>query len=128
MIDVYRISWEEVMRMSKILASGLQGKRIFGIPRGGLVVASIMSFYGSPRTPDAGSADIIVDDIACTGATLQAYDRTPAATLIVRQGCDYIPTYWVTMLQVSEYILFPWEDEKVVELQLAQGSFRSRDS
>lgn len=122
-MEFYKIGWDEVIRMSVSLVHAIPGARIFGIPRGGSVVSAIMAFHGSKLVSDAQQADVIVDDIADRGVTLHAFTR-PTAALIVRYDCEWQPTHWVTMINTSAYILFPWESEELVKLQTG---FRSRD-
>lgn len=124
MIDVHRISWDEVMRMTVQLSKKMRGKHIWGVPRGGSIVAAIMSFHDCVLVAAITEADVVVDDIADSGRTLQEL-RSPTAALVVRSSACYKPTYWTAILNTSAYVLFPWEDEKAVELQ---NGFRSRDS
>lgn len=129
-MEFYRISWDAVMQMSIELARMLHGKRIFGMARGGLVVTSLMSFYHECTLAGGyEDADWVVDDVACTGKTLAEVKRVPTAALITRHSCEHLPTQTIITLYTDDYILFPWEDEKVIEEHFAQGSgFRSRDS
>lgn len=128
-MEFYRISWDEVMRMVKELARMLHGKRLFGMARGGLVVTSLMSFYHECGLACSyEDADWIVDDIADMGKTLAGVKRVPTAVLITRHSCEHLPTLTVVTRCVDTYILFPWEDEIVIEEHFAQGGgFRSRD-
>lgn len=124
-----KINWEEVIQMCKQLAQHLKGKNITGVPRGGTIVAAILSYHGcilrdaevNPRI------DYVVDDIADTGSTLESrkfgYVRT--AALIVRKGCDPMPDCFIKLEPTEEYILMPWEDEEEVKEQIARGTFRS---
>ncbi len=109
--DVYRISWPEVMQSAINLARRLKGKKIWGIPRGGLVVAAIMSYYGCPLANTYESCSVVIDDIADTGKTLSVLHRT-TAVLVVRNSCSPLPHYWSMMVETKQYILFPWEDEQ----------------
>ena len=125
MYTMYKISWDEVMRMSIQLARKMQGKCIWGIPRGGSIVAAIMSFHGCLLVDVLTEAHVIVDDIACSGRTLNEL-RSPTAVLVVRAKCSYKPSYWVVQLDALDYVLFPWEDEEKIQEQIAQSGFRSR--
>lgn len=126
MIDVYRISWDEVMRMSIQLSKKMRGKHIWGVPRGGSIVAAIMSFHDCVLVDAITEADVVVDDIADSGRTLQEL-RSPTAVLVVRSSACYKPTFWTAILDTSAYVLFPWEDEEEIKRQLAHGGFRSRN-
>lgn len=120
MIEIYKIDWDGVMQMVKILARRLEGKRIWGIPRGGQIVATLMAYHGCKLVKFTTEAEVVVDDISDTGRTL--YNRThhttigklglPTAALIIRRGCARLPEHYVALLCTEDYILFPWEDEK----------------
>lgn len=120
MIGIYKIDWDEVMKMARLLARQLSGKRIWGIPRGGQIVASIMAYHGCELAQFASEAEVIIDDIADTGTTL--FRRThntslrvmslPTATLVVRNGCLTPPNHYIVQLYTTDYILFPWETEQ----------------
>ncbi len=124
---MFKIDWDKVMQLSKALAEKVPGWRIWGIPRGGSIVEAIMANHGCQLT-DGVTSDVVVDDIADSGKTLARCIR-PTAALIVRQGCEPLPTYWIMMLATSDYILFPWEDEVVAQEKIDAGiSFRDKDS
>lgn len=108
------------------LAKTLQGQCIWGMPRGGLIVASVMSFHGCQLVESPFQARVIVDDISDTGKTLSTFKQTTAA-LVVRKGCDPVPNHWVMMLNTSDYILFPWEDKQEAEKLLEQGLFKDSE-
>lgn len=120
MFEICKIEWNEIMWMVERLADKLQDKRVWGIPRGGQIVATLMAYHGCKLVEFATSADVIVDDIADTGQTL--FKRThntkistlglPTAALIVRQGCAATPNHWVMVLNIKDYIMFPWETEQ----------------
>lgn len=125
-----KMTWDEVLDLCKQLTKKLHGKTIWGVPRGGSIVAGIMAFHGCELT--TSMAEVIVDDIADTGLTLADFNYGETAALLVCKGCNPMPAYWVKLvdktLDVKSYYLFPWEDEKEVEKQLAKGNFRSTKS
>lgn len=122
MIEICKMEWHDVMWMVERLSRQLAGKTIWGIPRGGQLVATLMAYHGCKLVQCAVKADVIVDDIADTGRTL--FKRThntaikmlqlPTATLIVREGCNPMPDYWIMKLNIKDYILFPWETEREI--------------
>lgn len=109
--SVYRISWPGVMQSAINLARRLKGKKIWGVPRGGTIVAALMAYHGCLLEADFEQADFVIDDIADTGTTLMSYGE-PTAALVVRNGCNTLPKYWSMMVATKQYILFPWEDEQ----------------
>lgn len=120
MIDIFKMSWDEVAGMAERLATMLQGKKIYGIPRGGAVVAAVMAYHSCKLVQFATEAEVVVDDIVDTGATLSKRTHDTAieklklstAALVIRYGCAPVPDYWVMMVNVKDYILFPWETEQ----------------
>lgn len=122
-VEFFYISWEQVDNMIMRLAAKMRLKRVWGIPRGGSIVTTIMAFHGCTPVLYQKDAEAIVDDIADSGQTLHTYEEATAA-LVVRYGCDHLPDYWVTMIRTEDYILFPWEDTKDVRLQ---ESFKTRE-
>lgn len=111
MFEVCKMEWSEVTYMVERLANRLQGKSLWGVRRGGQVVAAMMSYHGCKLAHTFGSSDVIVDDIADTGRTLGATERF-TAVLVVRKGCDPMPDHWIMMLNVKDYVWFPWETEQ----------------
>ena len=111
MFEICKMEWNEVMWMVERLAGELQNKKLFGVDRGGSVVASLMSYHGCKLAGSYEQADVIIDDIADTGRTLNPVHK-PTATLVVRKGCNLIPDYWIMMLNTKDYIMFPWETEQ----------------
>jgi len=126
---MFEITWIMVAQCIQELAKKIPGWRVYGVPRGGAIVVSLLAYYNCQVVDSCDAAkDVVVDDIADRGVTLLSYDG-PTAALIVRQGCKPLPTYWTMMLATSEYILFPWEDEAEVQKKIDAGlSFRDKDS
>jgi len=127
---MFKITWDQVIEGAKELAKQYQGKKIWGVPRGGIIVAAIMAHHGCELAPVAAVADVIVDDIADTGRTLAAVvltTRQECGVLFKRSGCNYIPDYTVNIMYDKGYVLFPWENEEEAKRIEASGSFRSGD-
>lgn len=129
-IDVRVVEWAAIDKAIERFAKQLAGKKIWGVPRGGTVVAALLAFHGCIMV-DVNEADVIVDDIACEGETMEIYKRTlkkPFAALWVRATCSAIPDFWDTKVEDAAYVMFPWETyEAVGELVLCGKTFRNRD-
>lgn len=117
-----RNTWDEVTEMCKHLAKCYAHKRLWGVPRGGTIVAAIMSFHGCMLTRSVHAAEVIIDDVADTGLTLADYPA-PTAVLFLRKGCDPQPTTFVKFIDTEEYLLMPWEDKEEVKEQIARNGF-----
>lgn len=102
----YFMGWPEVFeRLSKV------GKRawVYGIPRGGAVVAGLMLANGQAAdvTNDPLKADVIVDDIIDSGRTMERHKEYLAGqnspytfALVDKTGAD----------KDIGWVVFPWEE------------------
>lgn len=90
---------------------------IYGIPRGGLIMAVRLShkldlpliMYDS----NIEKKTLIVDDIADTGNTMIEFldkNKHTTATLFYNSDSKYTPTYFCR--KKINWVIFPWEDEK----------------
>ena len=95
-------------------------KNIFGIPRGGLVVAVKLShLLDIPLITDMKDSTyntLVVDDIADSGNTLKPYKSEDfylcVATLYYHKQSIVIPDFWIYEKKKDSYVIFPWENQK----------------
>lgn len=130
--EIRKVTWDEVMRWSKLLANALlQDKKIWGIPRGGQLVATIMAFHGCELVQQRFHADVIIDDIACTGNTLQALKNAnlpqELAVLVKRYTSCCVPDYYSYSIATAQYMLFPWESETEARKLIERGRFTDQE-
>lgn len=96
----------------KILATGYRFENIYGIPRGGLVLAVALSHVLNlplkTREEEVGVNTLIVDDISDSGDTLLPYRRSVTATLHVVRGTKVVPTFY-TRVRQKNWVIYPWE-------------------
>ena len=98
--NYYDMQWDEVRdRVAKLGVP--PGATVFGVPRGGAIVAGLTGL----RVVSAAEADFIVDDIVDSGRTLKEwaarFPGKPFLALVDKTGPDkHLP--WVR---------FPWEQE-----------------
>jgi GTP cyclohydrolase I len=101
-MNLVKLAWEDVYQRLK----GAPAGRLFGVPRGGAIVAGLTG-----RAVDSPlDADCIVDDIVDSGATREKYLRgfnKPFWSLVDRSrpNGDDLPAGWIH---------FPWEEEDPV--------------
>jgi len=89
-------------------------KSIYGIPKGGLVLA--IKLCNTMKLPlvidknDIGINTLIVDDVADTGNTLSnfKYNTNAIVTLYYHKNSKVIPDIWLYEKK-DKYIIFPWE-------------------
>ncbi|WP_300368109.1 phosphoribosyltransferase [Brachyspira sp.] len=121
------ISWENINEAIEVLAkkiedSNIRYEVIYGLARGGLVPAVMLSHkLKIPmvlnmeevwRLKVKNKAALIVDDISDTGETLRYFDdqKFDIATLFVREHTSKIkPKYSYKNINHDNWLLFPWE-------------------
>jgi len=95
----------------------LDMESIYGIPRGGSVVAVYLSHLtGLPVIEEnlINEKTLIVDDIADTGQTLYdfiSYTKSKSATIYYHKQSVIEPDIWI-FEKKDDWILFPWETEE----------------
>ena len=114
-------SWKEFENDCDKLAalikkSGGKIDSLYGIPRGGLIMAVRLSHkLGLPvimHDANVGSGTLIVDDIADTGETMMSFlgkKHYITATLFYNPESKCVPTYFCR--KKTNWVVFPWEEE-----------------
>jgi hypoxanthine phosphoribosyltransferase len=102
----------------QIKRSGNVYKVLFGIPRGGLIPATILSHI--LEIPIVTTFDtlwtksmkdvLVVDDIVDSGETLKEYaDFYHIASIFWKKYASFMPKYYSEIAYPDEWIVFPWE-------------------
>ena len=121
-------SWEEVEELVDLLAkqitkSGYQIEYIFGLQRGGLIPAVLLSHkLGIPMTQDPTLPHIlVVDDICDSGKTFHdifiEYPKAKFACLHFKPHISYFnPDFSANKFFSDAWINYPWErvDSKAI--------------
>ena len=125
-----RVSWHDVETRLEEVKGEVARKydSLFGIPRGGLIVALLLSYKtGLPVVLDLARITLktlVVEDIIHTGDTI--------GRLLRAQGSSYPPDIFTLYIRTKKYalafpakqtrdwLIFPWEDEKS---SLKDGTF-----
>ena len=123
MDNKWYVSWEEVEEfIAKVIEhfkdSNISG--VYGIPRGGIVLASILSYkMNVPMLLAPYKNCIIIDDIADTGETLLHYDRNSSengvkkgyhiVTMFYKETSQVKPEFYMH-LKTDKWIVYPWEE------------------
>jgi hypoxanthine phosphoribosyltransferase len=104
----------------RITESQLHIKEIYGVPRGGLIIASLLSYrLNIPLTMSRVSSKceneniLIVDDICDTGKTLEKYKifRYPIVTIHYKKSAMLKPFIYYEEVKETDWINYPWELE-----------------
>ena len=120
-MDKIFLSWKEVEDAVESIAyriktSGIQIDSITGLPRGGLIPAVMLSHKLNipfPTHERIGNL-LVVDDICDSGETLKKYKHEQniyTATIHHKQSAVYEPTFWYSLVQEKDWIVYPWERE-----------------
>ena len=86
---------------------------IYGIPRGGLIVAVYLSHItGMPIVSKPQPDTLIVDDIVDSGNTVRDYvgDGYYVAVLYYNTKCNIRPNIWI--YEKKDFVKFPWENDE----------------
>lgn len=85
---------------------------VYGVPRGGLVLAVMLSYKCNiPLLQAPCEGCVVIDDIADTGTTLEHYKEKGyyIATMFYHKQSKVVPDFWKHEKQ-NEWIIFPWEE------------------
>ena len=110
-------SWEEIdecmeMLSLDIMKSGVNFNKIYGIQRGGLIPAVMLShILNTPISDIIDSYTLVIDDICDTGETLNFYKelKCPIATIHYKCSAIVEPTFWRELVDDETWIVYPWE-------------------
>lgn len=115
------VTWKQVNDfIEDIVAKSTKENRkfsgVYGIPRGGLVMAAMLSYRLEIPLLTAPAPDcIIIDDIADSGRSLCHYRENDTqfneyyiATLFYHKRSIVVPDFY-SLEKTNEWIVFPWE-------------------
>jgi hypoxanthine phosphoribosyltransferase len=128
-MEKFYVTWEEVEELVDLLAqqitkSGHQIEYIFGLQRGGLIPAVLLSHkLGIPMTQDPSLPNtLIVDDICDSGETFHKlflkYPKARFACLHFKPHTSYFnPDFSANKFFLDDWIVYPWEriDSKSIQ-------------
>lgn len=123
MPTLLRYSWNQFDKAVDTMATAIQWRvraslspkftNIYGIPRGGLVLAVALSHrLELPLTDCVGSRTLVADDISDTGHTLEPYKSNFIVTLHYVKGSRVEPNLYVDIKSPDVWIVYPWETNK----------------
>lgn len=127
------ISWGEIDELIDIICTQISNYTtipvagsIFGMPRGGLIPAVIMSHkLNIPLIVDENlitEKTLIVDDICDSGETFtkmsQKYPKNYSACLHLKpHTSNFIPDFWAESWDSDDWIVYPWERDDSETIQ-----------
>jgi len=124
MADKWFITWDDVEKFIDEVIDHYKGSTIsgiYGIPRGGIVLASILSYRMDVAMLMAPHKDcIIIDDISDTGETLMHYARNSCegrvnkgyhiVTMFYKEDSAVKPEFY-KFIKTDRWIVYPWEKQ-----------------
>ena len=135
-MNKHYISWEEIEALVnnlslKINNSKTKYKNIFGLQRGGLIPAVMISHQlGIPMAKgDIGPTTLIIDDICDSGETLDKlvkdyqtlyafpFNLNTAVLHYKPHTSSFKPTLWANQWSSNDWIIYPWEREDSKTIQ-----------
>lgn len=120
-MDKIKVTWEQMEEyINKVIeiTKDKQFTGVYGIPRGGVVLATLLSYKLHIPLLLAPAKDcIIIDDIADSGRTLMHFTENDTqfnkyyiTTMYYKSRSIVTPDYYMYNKE-DEWIVFPWEDE-----------------
>lgn len=109
------LDWNEfedmIWRMQK-MTEGKNFTGVYGIPRGGMVIAVVISNrLNLPMLTAPCKGCLVVDDLSDTGITLKHYQD--CGYFIATWGCKdktiVTPDWYYDKFEDDDWIVFPWE-------------------
>ena len=120
------LQWKDIDELvdklhKEIIKSGIKIEKVYGMPRGGLIPAVMLSHkMNIPLTTYMYTKNtIIIDDICDSGQTLEeVLADNPTAVLHYKSKISTIkPTLFAKELTIDHWIVYPWElkDSKTIQ-------------
>lgn len=116
------VSWDDMMKyldrlIDEIKARNLHPTGVYGVPRGGLILATLLSYkLNIPLLLNAGEGCIVIDDIADSGRTLLHYTQNDTqfnkyfiTTMYYHERSMVTPDFYM-FTKGDKWIVFPWEE------------------
>ena len=113
-IEFEYVTWEQVIDYVEKLAKSIDVDKVtgvYGIPRGGLIFAVLLSHkIGKPLLMAPYDDCIVIDDIADTGKTLQHYKDCGyyITTMFYHEQSLVKPDFYLYE-KTDKWIVYPWE-------------------
>ncbi|MCC7574519.1 hypothetical protein KO361_02915 [Candidatus Woesearchaeota archaeon] len=113
-------SWDDIVLIINKFVPVFKDKKydfIFGIPRGGLIIATLLSYklnvplvLDESKLPSLSNV-LVVDDIADTGNTLSKYESLgfDSFTIFYKDKSIVKPAFFGEVKLDETWIVFPWE-------------------
>ena len=118
------VSWWDINDLVRDLAGKIPfevplADSIYGIPRGGLIPAVMLSHLtGLPLVQTIGENTLVVDDMTDSGVTMSKMPGQWTATLFHKPHTStFTPNVYSKLHKGDEWLVFPWEKSSAPEIQ-----------
>lgn len=121
-MEKFYVTWQDMEDYVDELVKELKKKKIkptgvYGVPRGGLILATLLSYkMDIPMLLNASKGCIIVDDIADSGRTLLHYTENDTqfnkyfiSTMFYHERSLVKPDFY-KFKKDDKWVVFPWEE------------------
>jgi len=122
MVEKVYVTWQDILdyiaKVEKwVKDNNLKPSGVLGIPRGGMILATLLSYkLDIPLLLAAAPNCIVIDDIADSGRTLSHYtdndtqfNKYYITTMYYHNRSIVKPDFWVSEKE-DKWIVFPWEE------------------
>ena len=110
------VSWWDISDLIKDLVEKIPfevplADSIYGIPRGGLIPAVMLSHQtGLPLVDTIGANTLVVDDMTDSGVTMNKMPGQWTAVLFHKPHTSvFTPNVYSKLHEGDEWLIFPWE-------------------
>lgn len=107
LVDYLIVKLKAYMKVYNVTYDG-----IYGVPRGGLPLAVILSHHlDLPLLVHPTAESLVVDDISDKGITLSTIKHKSIATIFSTPWTSSVPDFYMDMKKDKDcWIVFPWEN------------------
>ena len=118
------LSWDDINQLvdtlcDNILKQEIPVKSVFGLKRGGLIPAVMVSHkLGLPWSDVMLPDTLVVDDICDSGITLRDCVCSYTAVLYHKpHTANFTPTVYASLHESDEWLIYPWERNDSAPIQ-----------
>ena len=122
MVQKQYVSWQDVTDFVIDVAKRYENVKVsgvYGVPRGGVIIATLLSYKMDIPILFAPAKDcIIMDDISDTGETLIQYAKNTSGggidkgyhivTMFYKETCSVRPEFF-KFIKDDKWVVYPWE-------------------
>ncbi len=115
-------TWKEFDKVVSMIVTDIKYrkrkfKEVYGVPRGGLPLATSIAYrLELPITSKVGPHTLVCDDINDTGTTLKKYNEANIAVIHSKMESRVTAEFVGYMIPNGYWVVYPWETLKTSKL------------